>query len=200
MNHRRVLRVRRTMTAVALAAGLAFTAGCGGGDDDGGGDGKQPRSSEQSDGSGGGSDGGRSGAPADGEPLAEVRGGEDITLTITSARRESGGFVTVSGKVTNGGGKAWVAPGWEGDESEVALRNKLSVAGAKLVDKKGKKRYLVLRDTEGKCLCTSFGQPVLAGKSKTWYAQFPAPPNGNDEVEFQIADMPPAGVTISEGE
>jgi len=93
-----------------------------------------------------------------------------------------------------------VAPGWEGNESELALRNKLSVAGAKLVDKKGKKRYLVLRDTEGRCLCTSFGQPIQAGKSKTWYAQFPAPPKGNDKVEFQIADMPPATVTIGGGE
>ncbi|MGI5349124.1 hypothetical protein ACQEU8_13145 [Streptomyces sp. CA-250714] len=187
------------MTAVALAAGLVLTvAGCGGGD--GGDDAKEPRPSQKANGNGGGSSGGQSDGSAGGEPLAEVRGGEDITLTVNSARRETGGFVTITGKVTNGSGKAWVAPGWEGNESEVALRNKLSVAGAKLVDKKGKKRYLVLRDTEGKCLCTSFGQPLQAGKSKTWYAQFPAPPKGNDEVEFQIADMPPAGVTIGGGE
>ncbi|WP_369206825.1 hypothetical protein [Streptomyces sp. PU-14G] len=191
MNLRRTTGLRRSLTAVALSAGLMLAgAGCGGGGD-GGDDAKEPRPS-RTEGSGG--DGG--GGTGDGEPLAEVRGGDDITLTIDAARRETGGFVTVTGKVTNGGGKVWVAPGWEGKESELALRNKLSVAGAKLVDKKGKKRYLVLRDTEGRCLCTSFGQPIQAGKSKTWYAQFPAPPEGNDKVEFQIADMPPAGVTL----
>ncbi|MGP3973057.1 hypothetical protein ACTWQF_03295 [Streptomyces sp. 8N114] len=199
MNLRRVLRDRRGVTAVVLATGLVLTAaGCGGGD--GGDDAKEPRPSQKANSIGGGSSGGQSDGSADGEPLAEVRGGEEITLTVNSARRESGGFVTLTGKVTNGSGKVWVAPGWEGNESEVALRNKLSVAGAKLVDKKGKKRYLVLRDTEGKCLCTSFGQPIQAGKSKTWFAQFPAPPKGNDKVDFQIADMPPASVTISGGE
>ncbi|MBQ0868343.1 hypothetical protein [Streptomyces sp. RK75] len=202
MNLRRVLRARRGMTAVALAAGLVLTAaGCGGGGD--GDDVKEPRPSEKAgdlQGGSGGGDGGESGGSTGGEPLAKVRGGDDITLTVDSARRETGGFVTLTGKVTNGSGKAWVAPGWEGDESELALRNKLSVAGAKLVDQKGKKRYLVLRDTEGRCLCTSFGQPIQAGDSKTWYAQFPAPPKGNDKVEFQIADMPPADVTIGGGE
>ncbi|MEU5836449.1 hypothetical protein ABZ820_22645 [Streptomyces diacarni] len=193
MNLRRTTGLRRGLTAVALSAGLVLAAaGCGGGGD-GGDDTKEPRPSPTEEDGGGGD---RPGGTGNGEPLAEVRGGDDITLTIASARRESGGFVTVTGKVTNGGGKVWVAPGWEGEESEVALRNKLSVAGAKLVDKKGKKRYLVLRDTEGRCLCTSFGQPIQAGKSKTWYAQFPAPPEGNDKVEFQIADMPPAGVTL----
>ncbi|MFF8283550.1 hypothetical protein ACF06W_12585 [Streptomyces albus] len=194
MNLRRATKLRTGMTAVSLAAGLVLTvAGCGG--DDSGGEAKDARPSAKQDG-----DDSRPVTNDSGEPLAEVKGGDDITLSITSARRESGGFVTVTGKVTNGSGKAWVAPGWEGNESELALRNKLSVAGAKLVDKKGKKRYLVLRDTEGRCLCTAFGQPLQAGKSKTWYAQFPAPPEGNDEVEFQIADMPPAGVALSGGE
>ncbi|NSC23630.1 hypothetical protein FM076_21730 [Streptomyces albus subsp. chlorinus] len=197
MNLRRTTLLRRGTAAAALAAVLALTAaGCGGGDgDDGAG---HPRSSSAKGGAGSGGDG--TDGDGTGEPLAEVRGGEDITLTVTSARRESGGFVTVTGTVTNGSGKAWVAPGWEGKESELSLRNKLSVAGAKLVDKKGKKRYLVLRDTEGRCLCTSFGQPVPAGKSKTWYAQFPAPPKSTDEVEFQIADMPPATVALDGGE
>ncbi|WP_326807632.1 MULTISPECIES: hypothetical protein [unclassified Streptomyces] len=197
MNFRGAMKTRRGMTVVALAAGLVLTtAGCGGGGD-GGDDAKKPRPTGEED---GGKNGGSPEDVESGKVLAEVKGGEDITLTVNSARRESGGFVTVTGKVTNGGGKVWVAPGWEGSESELALRNKLSVAGAKLVDKKGKKRYLVLRDTEGHCLCTSFGQPIQAGKSKTWYAQFPAPPDDNNEVEFQIADMPPAGVQISGGE
>jgi hypothetical protein len=73
------------------------------------------------------------------------------------------------------------------------------MAGAKLVDKQGRKRYYILRDTEGRCLCTKFTLGVEGGKTADWYAQFPAPPEGHDEVDFQIADMPPATITISEG-
>ncbi len=37
-----------------------------------------------------------------------------------------------------------------------------------------------------------------AGETTNWYTQFPAPPKGHDTVDFQIADMPPATVTLSQ--
>lgn len=60
------------------------------------------------------------------------------------------------------------------------------------MDKAGKKKYLILRDTQGRCLCTKFeGGGVDAGQSADWYAQFPAPPEGTTKVDFQVGDMPP---------
>jgi hypothetical protein len=185
----------RGATAAAALAGVLVLAlsGCGGGDDD-----PEPEKSSAAASSGQQSGGGGDDSDAD-SPLAQVRGG-DLTLTLTSAVRDSGGFVTVNGSVTNNGGQNWAGLEWVSEETELAQKNRASMAGAKLIDKKGKKRYYILRDTEGRCLCTSFTPGgVPAGETKDWYAQFPAPPGGNDEVDFQIADMPPATITISEG-
>lgn len=186
-------KARRASSVAVIAAAAAMTlVGCGGGESPGTG---TTASQEASQPGGGGGDA-ESGQDRN-QLLAEVTGG-DITLRITSAVREEGGFVTVAGSVTNNGSDVWVAPGWQGEEAELA-DNQASMAGAKLVDKAGRKRHYILRDTEGRCLCTKFTLGVKSGETANWYAQFPAPPQGNDEVDFQIADMPPAAVTLSEG-
>ncbi|WP_166027088.1 hypothetical protein [Streptomyces chilikensis] len=185
----------RTTRAAALAAGLLLVStGCssGGGDD-------------PDKGSSAGTPGKRTEdkTPPKGEQeaavLAEVKSG-DISLAVTSAVRDEGGFVTLNGTVTNNGGEFWVAGDWRGDESELN-GNGPSMAGASLVDSKAKKKYLVLRDTEGRCLCTKFdGGGVDTGKTADWYAQFPAPSEDATEVKFQIGSMPPATVQLSAGE
>ncbi|MFF3885033.1 hypothetical protein [Streptomyces sp. NPDC001914] len=197
MDLRHTMKGRRVMAAVAISTGLLLTvSGCGGGDDA-----DKPKavsSSSQSD--KGGGDGAKQSSPTanENQVLAEVKGG-DVTLTITSAVRDQGGFVTVSGTVTNNGGQFWVAANWRGDERELS-RNGASMAGAALTDSKGKKKYLVLRDTQGRCLCTKFdGGGVEAGQSADWFAQFPAPPSGTSAVDFQVGSMPPASIEISEG-
>ncbi|MGW2782005.1 hypothetical protein ACWC3X_12265 [Streptomyces populi] len=197
MDLRHTMKGRRAMAAVAISTGLLLTvSGCGGGD--GGDKPKATSSSSQSD--KGGDDGAKQASPTvtQDQVLAEVKG-DDVTLTITSAARDQGGFVTVSGTVTNSGGQFWVAANWRGDERELS-RNGASMAGASLTDSKGKKKYLVLRDTQGRCLCTKFdGGGVDAGKSADWFAQFPAPPAGTSAVDFQVGSMPPASIEISEG-
>lgn len=197
MDLRHTMKGRRAMAVVAVSTGLLLTvSGCGGGD--GGDKPKAGSSSSQSD-KGGGDDANQASPTASQDQiLAEVKG-DDVTLTITSAVRDQGGFVTVSGTVTNGGGQFWVAANWRGDERELS-RNGASMAGAALTDSKGKKKYLVLRDTQGRCLCTKFdGGGVDAGASADWFAQFPAPPAGTSAVDFQVGSMPPASIEISEG-
>jgi hypothetical protein len=200
MNMRHTTKARRALTAVAITTGLVLTvAGCGG--DEGGGKPNAATSSTSA------SVKPPAETPAGSAPqvppvdtvLAEVKGGEGITLTINSATRDAGGFVTVNGKVTNGSGKRWSAPGWQGSERELSA-NSASMAGAALVDKTGKKKYLILRDTDGRCLCTNFTGGFRSGDEKVFYAQFPAPPSSTTKVDFQIADMPPATIEISEGE
>ncbi|MGW0537104.1 hypothetical protein [Streptomyces sp. NPDC003032] len=200
MSIRRTMMARRAMTAVAITTGLVFTVvGCGGGD--GGGDTPDEKSSPTSTAKQGGDDAEKDEAdqaPSD-KVLAEVKGEENITLTVTSAVRDEGGFVTVSGKVTNNGGRFWAAANWRGEERELN-KNGSSVAGANLIDNEGKKKYLVLRDTEGRCLCTKFTGGVKPSQTTDWYAQFPAPPEGTTKVDFQVGAMPPAPIDISEGE
>ncbi|MEU7579313.1 hypothetical protein AB0B50_17115 [Streptomyces sp. NPDC041068] len=201
MNIRRTTTTRRAMTAVAITTGLVLTvAGCGGGDGDD--DKAAKKSSPTSPAEQGESDdekGDSGDAPATDKVLAEVKGEESITLTITSAVRDEGGFVTVSGKVTNNGGRFWAAANWRGEERELN-KNGSSVAGANLIDNEGRKKYLVLRDTQGRCLCTKFTGGVKPSQTAEWYAQFPAPPEGTTKVDFQVGAMPPAPIELTEGE
>ncbi|GGX39820.1 hypothetical protein [Streptomyces fructofermentans] len=198
MSIRHTTKGRTVLTAVAITTGLVLTvAGCGGGDGDKDKDASSSSSSPAKGGEGE-DDKQESGAPPAQQVLAEVKGG-GLTLAVTSATRDGGGFVTVEGTVTNGSGKSWVAADWRGDERELA-GNGGSIAGAGLIDKTGRKKYLVLRDTEGRCLCTRFTGGVQPGETTEWFAQFPAPPEGTNEVDFQVGAMPPASIDLSEGE
>ncbi|MET7701845.1 hypothetical protein [Streptomyces sp. NPDC005485] len=197
MDLRCTTKGRRALSTVAITTALLFAvAGCGGGGDDK--SDKGPSSSTPSAGSS--STGGKaSKTPDTSEVLAEVKGENGITLSISSAKRDEGGFVTVEGTVTNGTDGALAMGNWRGDERELA-KNGGSMAGASLVDQKGKKKYLVLRDTSGRCLCTQFTGGVGAGASTQWFAQFPAPPEGTTKLDFQVGSMPPASIELSEGE
>lgn len=201
MTIRRTGRVGRAMAAAALTTGLVLTGvGCGGGGDDDSADESKGSSATPSQKGGGGTSGGADDSTASGsKTLARVEGGGGIVLTINEAVRDTGGFVTVTGQVENGTGKVWNAPGWQGSELELA-KNQASLAGASLIDKQSKKKFLILRDTEGRCLCTTFGVALQPGDTREWFAQFPAPPATSSQVDFQIADMPPATVELSQGE
>ncbi|MFJ7044821.1 hypothetical protein ACIQVC_15610 [Streptomyces sp. NPDC101112] len=197
MMYRHTMRSRRILTAVAITTGLLVTvAGCGGGGDDEP-DAKASSSAPAKDDSG--DDQKESSAPSGDTVLAEVKGENGLTLAVTSAGRDAGGFVTVEGTVTNNTGSRWMAVEWRGDEREL-VKNGGSVAGASLIDQEGKKKYLVLRDTSGRCLCTQFSGGVRDGESTQWFAQFPAPPENTTSVDFQVGSMPPATIELSEGE
>ncbi|WP_448318486.1 hypothetical protein [Streptomyces sp. CO7] len=190
--HRHPIFGRATMSATSVAAVLLLTlAACSDGGDDNAKTADPTRSSAK-----GNDKGTPSQAPE--EVLAEVKG-DGVTLQITSAKRDSGGFVTVEGTVTNNSSRAKGMGEWRGNESELA-RNAGSMAGASLVDSAGKKKYLVLRDTEGQCLCTRFTGGIDAGQTTEWFAQFPAPPEETSDVNFQVGGLPPATLSLSGGE
>ncbi|MFJ9056582.1 hypothetical protein [Streptomyces sp. NPDC102409] len=198
MSFRRTLRSRRGVAAVSMAALLALTvAACGG---DSGGEAKEPAASSQP------ADGDKASSGEDtaaGEnvdrsvKLAEMEGQNDLVLVINEVKRDSGGFVTVQGEITNGGDQGRNSAGWAGTESAVVAANPNSVAGATLVDKAGKKRYYVLRDTDARCLCTTGILPLQPGKSTAVFMQFPAPPNTTTDVDFTLPTFATASLKIS---
>ncbi|MFD7480002.1 hypothetical protein ACFV8Z_50175 [Streptomyces sp. NPDC059837] len=198
MNFRHTMKGRRALSTVAITTGLLLTvAGCGGGGDSESDKGSSSPSAHATSGSGGATT--QPKTPDASPPLAEVKGENGLVLAVTSAKRDTGGFVTVEGTVTNNTGTIWVAADWRGDENELK-RNGGSIAGASLVDQKGKKKYLILRDTSGRCLCTQFTGGVRQGATSDWFAQFPAPPADTTNVDFQVGSMPPASIQISGGE
>ncbi|MEU5433743.1 hypothetical protein AB0G73_10240 [Streptomyces sp. NPDC020719] len=187
-------RTRGAVVATAaVALGLTLTA-CGG--DGGGKKGGDTASTTPAAASGGNK--AQSGGPTtqNTEVLATISGTGGIEVVINAAKRDTGGFVTVQGIVKNGSKDLFSAPGWQGSEQELRS-NGASVAGAALVDKVGKKRYLILRDTDGRCLCSQFTTGIQAGQEAPFYAQFPAPPANVTEVDFQLPTMPTATIKIS---
>lgn len=66
-----------------------------------------------------------------------------------------------------------------------------SVAGAHLIDAEGKKKYFVVRDTEGACAC-SRGLSSIKPKTRTnLWAKFPAPPDEVQQITVVIPHFTP---------
>ncbi|MGW7005067.1 hypothetical protein ACWGCW_20230 [Streptomyces sp. NPDC054933] len=183
--------------AAVLAASLALAlAGCGSGS---GQDKSKSVSATSSTSFASVGSGGSAAAPGGSDQvLATIKGPDGIVLTINSAKRDGGGFVTVTGTVKNTGSAPFSQAGsWRGDEEELQ-KNGGSLAGATLVDTLGKKRYYVLRDTEGRCLCSTGLDIIQPGATMPVFAQFPAPPATTTQVDFDLPTLPTASIVISQ--
>ncbi|MFI1365761.1 hypothetical protein [Streptomyces griseochromogenes] len=190
MSIRFTAKVRNRMVALTVAAGMALgVAGCGGGSGD-----KKPETSASA------SKGGTSPSAQEeqsGSPLAELKGPNGLLLQVTSAERDTGGFVTVNGTLKNDGGNTVIIPAQlSGNETEI-IKNGHSLGGATLVDSKGRKRYYVLRDTDGRPLTTTGLSTMKSGESIPVFMQFPAPPADSSAVSFQMPMFTSADITIS---
>lgn len=192
MSIRHTTKARRGAAATALAAALALAvAGCGNGDG-----GKKPDDAADRTSTAGKDNGDEQEPAADSsKTIGEMKGPGGVVVTLHSAVRDDGGFVTVNATVTNRGSRLFNAIDWRSKETEV--KSLSSVSGASLVDEKGKKRYLVLRDTDGQCLCTTGLSGIKPNESRPLFAQFPAPPKSVKEIDFQIPTMPSVSITLS---
>ncbi|MFF5963718.1 hypothetical protein ACFY64_08210 [Streptomyces collinus] len=184
---------RRGIVTMTVVAGLALGAvGCGGGGD---GETKKPNSSASTSKGDGSQPSAQEGQSE--TPLAELKGTEGLLLQITSAARDAGGFITVSGSLKNDGAKSVVIPSqMSGDETEV-IKHGPSLGGASLVDSKGKKRYYVLRDTDGRPLTTTGFGTLKAGQYLPVFMQFPAPPASTTDVTLQVPTFSSGTIKIS---
>ncbi|MER5932889.1 hypothetical protein [Streptomyces sp. NPDC002054] len=194
MSIRQTAKVGRAAPIVVAAVLTLTLAGCGIGDDE------KPKAAQPSNPASQGSAGTRNPAPntpstAVEEVIATSNGPESLVMEINSAVRDPGGFVTVNGKIkNNGSGKYVQTQIWRGTEKNASPN---SIAGATLVDRAGKKRYYVLRDTEGRCLCTTSILSIDAGGSVPVTAQFPSPPSGTTEVDFGLPTFATVAIKIS---
>ncbi|MFJ6634735.1 hypothetical protein ACIQMR_25580 [Streptomyces sp. NPDC091376] len=198
MHVRYGVTTRRVATAALLATTLTLSlTACGG---DGEGAAKDQGSSSAPAASGNSKpkeeEGGGNTVPDTSQTLATINGSNGLQIVIHSAVRDTGGFLTVSGTIKSTAGKTSYAPiEWNGQEQVVRGTGR-SLAGITLVDKAEKKRYYVLRDTDGYPLTTT-GISNIDAAGTAFFAQFPAPPDGTTEVAIQIPLMPTATIAIS---
>ncbi|MFF8603659.1 hypothetical protein ACF065_30220 [Streptomyces sp. NPDC015232] len=193
MNVQHARKARRG-AAVALAAGLALViTGCGSDESPlkqqpsastvspkGGGQGAKPAPSAES-----------------AEVLAALKGPEGLELAINSVERDAGGFLTVSGRLNNTTNDVVsISSRLSGDETEI-IKHSNSLGGATLLDAAGKKRYYVLRDTDGRPLTTTDLDSLAPHKGIPVFMQFPAPPATTSEVSLQLPTFTPATIKLS---
>ncbi|MFE7334165.1 hypothetical protein [Streptomyces griseus] len=204
MSMRRTTTTRRAMAAVSMTAALALAlAGCGdgGGEEpgtEGSGTPSAPASPSAEDKGETQQEDTAAGENVDPDvKLAESRGQGGLVLVVNEVKRDSGGFLTVQGAITNEGDQARTTSGWAGSEVNIVNKNPNSVAGATLVDKAGKKRYYVLRDTDSRCLCTTAITSLAPGKTAPVFMQFPAPPQSTTEVDFTLPTFATTSLKIS---
>ncbi|MFB6980196.1 hypothetical protein [Streptomyces scopuliridis] len=189
---------RAAGAALAVVALSVSLAACGGGDADGkeqntGASSSAPgdEKPKESEGSGGTT------VPDTSKTLATINGSNGFQVLIHTADRDEGGFLTVTGTVKNTAGDNQQVPlQWNGQESQIKGKGR-SFAGITLVDKAEKKRYYVLRDTDGNPLTTTGISRMDGGTSVTFFAQFPAPPSSTTQVDIQVPVMPTATIEIS---
>ncbi|MGW5422642.1 hypothetical protein [Streptomyces sp. NPDC003943] len=131
------------------------------------------------------------------EPIAVLKGQEGLELSVVSAKRDQGGFVTVSGKLTNTASDTRIIPAQLGGNETEIIKHGNSFGGATLVDSVGKKRYYVLRDTDGRPLTTTDLSSLAAGAWSNVFMQFPAPPPTTTEVSLQLPTFTPATIKLS---
>ncbi|MFD4261255.1 hypothetical protein ACFWR9_27420 [Streptomyces sp. NPDC058534] len=191
MSIRFTTRARGGLAAWPVAVVLAFAlVGCGGGGDD-----DKPEASSSSSKSSEAQPDAQEGDSE--ETLAELKGPNGLFLKVTAAQRDAGGFITVSGDLKNDGSKTVNVPAQlSGNETEI-IRNGSSLGGATLVDSKGKKRYYVLRDTDGRPLTTTNFPAMKTGETLPVFMQFPAPPADATEVTLQLPMFTTGTIEIS---
>ncbi|MFD7864866.1 hypothetical protein [Streptomyces sp. NPDC057682] len=187
--------MRRAGGVAVLAATLALSMTACGSDD-----GKKPKdaASQASNSPSDKGNGGGETVPDTSTVLVTSKNDAGIEMAINSAKRDSGGFLTVSGQFKNTSSKTFSIPiGWNGKEVAVALKDR-SLADMTLVDSQGKKRYYVLRDTDNRPLTTTgYNAFFKAGATLTFFAQFPAPPESTTKVDLLFSGFAPAPIEIS---
>jgi hypothetical protein len=122
-----------------------------------------------------------------------------ITLAINQLRRSDPNTVTLIFSIANQGDKPFAFDWTWGELGFVRVGDALSfdMSGVYLVDPEGKKKYLVLRDTNKGCICTTgilkAGEALKGldvGQQTTMFAKFPAPPASVTKLTVAVPHFP----------
>jgi hypothetical protein len=124
-------------------------------------------------------------------PLLATADGEKsgVRIEVQELKRTSGDTLTLKFGLINDSsesfdfGYALIEQGKTNDYN--------SISGVNLIEGAGKKKYFVVRDTEGACLC-SRGLSSIASKSRAnLWAKFPAPPAEVSKITVVVPHFTP---------
>jgi hypothetical protein len=127
-------------------------------------------------------------APAGAETVTAASQEPGFRVEAVSLKRDGAGAVTLTFRIYNDTDKnADYACELRADGGEGCKQ----VTGVYLIDGVNKKRHLVVRDSDGKCICTDTLSNVDAKGSVTVWAKFPAPPDDVKQVTVVVPTFLP---------
>ena len=109
-------------------------------------------------------------------------------VEVHELKRVSGGTVMLRFTMINDGDKT-LNVGYDfgaGSTSDIG-----TVGGVHLIEPVGKKKYLVVRDSENKCDCSRGVKDVAAKSRANLWARFPAPPDNVEKIGVVIPHFSP---------
>jgi hypothetical protein len=119
----------------------------------------------------------------------------DVRIEVRDLKRGDGDTVTLRLRLINESGGDFAASC--GMREYGANDNCGSFSGAYLLDAANKKKYLVVRDTEGACVCSGVND-LADGKKMNIWATYPAPPADVTELTVVVPLFEPIeGVPIN---
>lgn len=127
-------------------------------------------------------------APA-GPVLATTDGEKPgIRVEVTELKRTSGDTVNLKFAMINDSDKDM---GFGYDFGEGSTSDIGTIAGVHLIDAAGKKKYFVVRDSEGACLCSRGLADIKPKTRANLFAKFPAPPGDVQKITVVIPHFTP---------
>ena len=120
-----------------------------------------------------------------GKALATADGeAPDTRAEITELKRTGSDQVMLRFTIVNDSTKTFNMGERMADPS--AQRDFGTISGVHLLDNTNKKKHFVLRDTEGKCICSTSLKDIKPKESLNVWARFPAPPDSAQKVTVVI--------------
>jgi len=118
-------------------------------------------------------------------PIATTDGEvSGLTVEVAELKRSTAGVLTLKFAMVNNTGEALALSSTYA--AETGNIDSGTVSGVHLLDVANKKKYLVVRDSDQKCVCSQVSNEIPNGGRAFLWAKFPAPP----------ADVKSIGVVI----
>jgi hypothetical protein len=111
-----------------------------------------------------------------------------VRVEVTELKRVSGGTVMLRFAMINEADKE-VSFGY--DFAQKGTNDFANIGGVHLVEPVGKKKYLVVRDSQGACDCSQGLSRVAANSRMNLWARFPAPPDNVEKIAVVIPHFSP---------
>ncbi len=109
-------------------------------------------------------------------------------VEVQELKRVSGGTVMLRFTMINDGDKT-LNVGYDFGAGSTSDHG--TVGGVHLIEPVGKKKYLVVRDSENKCDCSRGVKDVAAKSRANLWARFPAPPDNVEKIGVVIPHFSP---------